>query len=71
MADSKKSHEQSAGHAEDVKTLHSVGYAQGLSHRMGSFQNFAMSFSLICILAGGICHWTSLLGSRGYDWAAA
>lgn len=39
---------------EDIKILHSMGYAQELSRRMGGFQNFAISFSIICILAGGI-----------------
>jgi hypothetical protein len=41
---------------EDIKILHSMGYAQELSRRMGGFQNFAISFSIICILAGGIRH---------------
>jgi amino acid transporter len=104
-------------HQDDLKTLHSMGYAQELSRRMGPFQNFAISFSIICILAGGITafplalsaaggasvgygwplacvfallvaaamaqiassyptaggiyHWASLLGGRGYGWAAA
>jgi amino acid transporter len=43
-----------AGMDEDVKVLHSMGYAQELARRMGGFQNFAISFSIICILAGGI-----------------
>ncbi len=104
-------------HQDDLKTLHSMGYAQELSRRMGAFQNFAISFSIICILAGGITafplalsaaggasigygwplaclfallvaaamaqiassyptaggiyHWASLFGGRGYGWAAA
>jgi amino acid transporter len=104
-------------HEEDVKQLHSMGYAQELSRRMGLFQNFAISFSIICILAGGITafplslsaaggaslgigwpiasifallvaaalgqiasayptaggiyHWASILGNRGFGWAAA
>ncbi|HEY0291314.1 MAG TPA: amino acid permease [Hansschlegelia sp.] len=41
-------------HDEDTRTLHSMGYAQELSRRMGGFSNFAISFSIICILAGGI-----------------
>ena len=41
-------------HSEDVKVLHSMGYAQELSRRMGLFSNFAISFSIICILSGGI-----------------
>jgi amino acid transporter len=40
--------------AQDVKTLHSMGYAQELSRRMKAFSNFAIAFSIICILAGGI-----------------
>src|SRR5438045_3245534 len=39
---------------EDVKVLHGMGYAQELSRRMSGFSNFAISFSIICILAGGI-----------------
>ena len=111
-------HYQSTGaEAQDLETLHSMGYAQELSRRMGGFQNFAISFSIICILAGGITafplslsaaggasvgfgwplacgfallvaaamgqiassyptaggiyHWASLLGGRGYGWVAA
>lgn len=39
---------------EDIKTLHKMGYAQELSRSMGHFSNFAISFSIICILSGGI-----------------
>ncbi len=39
---------------EDVKVLHSMGYAQELSRSMHAFSNFAISFSIICILSGGI-----------------
>ncbi len=102
---------------DDVKTLHSLGYAQELLRRMGGFSNFAISFSIICIIAGGITsfqmglsgvggagigigwivgcaismtvaltmgqvasafptaggiyHWASILGGRGWGWAAA
>jgi len=102
---------------EDVKVLHSMGYAQELSRRMRGFSNFAISFSIICILAGGITsfqvgfsttggfgigvgwlvggffallvsfsmaqiasayptagglyHWASILGGRGWGWATA
>jgi hypothetical protein len=38
----------------DKEVLHSMGYAQQLARRMGGFSNFAISFSIICILAGGI-----------------
>src|SRR3954453_9452239 len=39
---------------EDVKLLHSMGYAQELERRLSRFSNFAVSFSIICILSGGI-----------------
>jgi len=52
-------------HAQDVKHLHSMGYAQELSRRMGAFQNFAISFSIICILAGGIGAYTVAFGAGG------
>lgn len=109
--------EKYQGFQEDVKELHSMGYAQELSRRMGAFQNFAISFSIICVLAGGITafpaafsagggasigigwplacffalvvaaslgqvasayptaggiyHWASMLGGKGYGWVAA
>ena len=103
--------------AADADSLHKMGYAQELSRRMGGFSNFAVSFSIICILAGGITsfqvgfctggafttivgwivgslfalivglsmaqiasayptagglyHWSSILGGRGWGWATA
>ena len=39
---------------QDMQVLHSMGYAQELERRMSSFSNFAVSFSIICILSGGI-----------------
>jgi len=39
---------------EDEQALHGMGYAQELARHMGGFSNFAISFSIICILAGGI-----------------
>ena len=102
---------------EDEKVLHEMGYAQELTRRMGAFQNFAISFAIICIVAGGITafpvalsagggasigivwplgsafallvaaamgqiassyptaggiyHWSSILGGRGFGWASA
>jgi amino acid transporter len=54
---------------DDVRQLESMGYAQELSRRMSGFSNFAISFSIICILAGGI---TSLqLGWSAVGGAAA
>jgi len=40
--------------ADDEQTLHRLGYAQELARRMRAFSNFALSLSIICILAGGI-----------------
>ena len=102
---------------EDVHVLHQMGYAQELARGMKGFSNFAISFSIICILAGGITsfqigfstvggfsigvgwlvggvfslivglsmaqigsayptagglyHWSSILGGRGWGWATA
>ena len=40
--------------ADDVRRLHALGYAQELARRLGGFSNFALSLSIICILAGGV-----------------
>jgi amino acid transporter len=37
---------------DDERTLHKLGYAQELFRAMGGFQNFAISFTIISILAG-------------------
>lgn len=104
-------------HDADVKQLHAMGYAQELSRRMSGFSNFAISFAIICIVAGGITafqtgfsaaggasigigwplgslfafivalsmaqiasayptagglyHWSSILGGKGWGWATA
>jgi amino acid transporter len=39
---------------EDRANLHELGYAQELKRKMGWFSNFAISFSIISILAGGM-----------------
>ncbi len=102
---------------QDRELLHRLGYAQELQRRMSGFSNYAISLSIICILAGGITsfpvglcsvggasvglgwplmslialafaatmaqvasafptagglyHWSSLLGGRGWGWATA
>jgi amino acid transporter len=112
-----ESYHGSKDYNEDVKQLHSMGYAQELSRRMSGFSNFAISFSIICIIAGGITafqagfsaaggasigigwplacgfslivaasmgqiasayptagglyHWASILGGRGFGWSVA
>ena len=101
----------------DAEELRKLGYAQELRRRMGAFSNFAISFSTICILAGGITslqlgvcavggaaagivwpvgvafslivalcmaqiasafptagglyHWSAILGGKGWGWATA
>ena len=50
---------------EDIKVLHGMGYAQELDRRMKGFSNFAISFSIICILAGGITTYNVALSSGG------
>ncbi len=101
----------------DVELLRSLGYRQELLRRLGRFSNFAISLSIICILAGcitsfhlgysaaggggvalgwpvaclfslavaasmgqiasafptagGLYHWASILGGRGWGWATA
>ena len=41
-------------HADDEQTLHKLGYAQVLYREMGGFSNFAISFTIISILAGAL-----------------
>src|SRR5437867_10816356 len=103
--------------ADDERALHRLGYAQELARRMSGFSNFALSLSIICILAGGVTsfhlgfcsvggasiglgwplvglfalavaatmgqlastfptagglyHWSAILGGRGWGWATA
>jgi amino acid transporter len=38
----------------DESLLNRLGYRQELARRMGAFSNFAISFAIICIQAGGI-----------------
>ena len=55
-------------HEHDKQVLHKLGYAQELARRMSGFSNFAISFSIICILAGGISAFPAafnVLGSGG------
>jgi hypothetical protein len=45
--------------------LRSLGYEPELRRRMSAFSNFAISLSIICILAGGITSFHVGLGSVG------
>ncbi|WP_309570945.1 amino acid permease, partial [Deinococcus sp.] len=106
-----------SAHSSDEATLAAMGYKQELARGMSGFSNFAISFSIICILAGGITafplglsgaggagigigwpigalfavivalgmgqiasayptagglyHWSSILGGKGWGWATA
>jgi amino acid transporter len=51
--------------AEDERTLRSLGYPQELARRMGGFSNYAISLSIICILAGGVTSFHQGLSSVG------
>ena len=55
--------------SDDVKGLHEMGYAQELSRRMGPFQSFAVSFSIICIISGGLASFPIAMSTAG-PWAA-
>jgi amino acid transporter len=55
--------------SEDEKVLHGMGYAQELSRRMGPFQSFAISFSIICILSGGLASFPIAMSTVG-PWMA-
>nr|WP_315232226.1 amino acid permease [uncultured Albidiferax sp.] len=103
--------------SDDARVLQGMGYTQELSRSMKPFSNFAISFSIICILsgginslsqgisgvggaaigigwligsaisfvfalgmaqigsayptAGGLYHWSSILGGRGWGWLTA
>ncbi|REK19122.1 MAG: amino acid permease [Planctomycetota bacterium] len=51
--------------AQDVQLLNSLGYSQELLRRMSGFSNFAISLSIICIVAGGITSFPLGLSSVG------
>jgi amino acid transporter len=51
--------------AEDERTLRSLGYEQELARKMGGFSNYAISLSIICILAGGVTSFHQGLSSVG------
>jgi amino acid transporter/predicted flap endonuclease-1-like 5' DNA nuclease len=56
-------------YSEDERVLHEMGYAQELSRRMGPFQSFAISFSIICIISGGLASFPIAIGTGG-PWMA-
>ena len=50
---------------EDEQILHKLGYAQELFRAMGGFQNFAISFTIISILAGCLTSYYIAFGQGG------
>jgi amino acid transporter len=109
--------EERKGISEDEQTLRLLGYSQELHRGMSAFSNFAISLSIICIVAGGLTsfhigfctvggasiglgwplfclfslmvaltmgqvasafptagglyHWASILGGKGWGWVTA
>ena len=57
---------QSPGYhtSEDEQILHKLGYAQELFRGMGGFRNFAISFTIISILAGCLTSYYDRLRAR-------
>ena len=51
--------------SEDEQILHKLGYAQELFRAMGGFQNFAISFTIISILAGCLTSYYIAFGQGG------
>ena len=51
--------------SDDEKLLHRLGYAQQLFRAMGGFQNFAISFTIISILAGCLTSYYIAFGQGG------
>ncbi len=52
-------------HSDDESTLHKLGYAQVLLRGMGGFENFAISFTIISILAGCLTSYYIAFGQGG------
>jgi amino acid transporter len=46
--------DEAAQLAADTEELHSLGYAQELNRKLSTFSNFAISFSIISVLAGAL-----------------
>ena len=51
--------------SEDEQLLHKLGYAQELFRAMGGFQNFAISFTIISILAGCLTSYAIAFNNGG------
>jgi len=56
---------QTSEHHDDERLLHKLGYAQVLYREMGGFSNFAISFTIISILAGCLTSYFIAFNSGG------
>src|ERR671928_439241 len=56
---------RSAAAIDDTAHLHRLGYAQELFRSMGGFQNFAISFTIISILAGCLTSYSIAFNQGG------
>jgi amino acid transporter len=56
---------QEGAEAADAGALGRLGYAQELLRRMGGFSSFAISFSIISVLAGCITAYADAIGPGG------
>ena len=57
--------ERREDYLDDERLLHRLGYAQELFRAMGGFQNFAISFTIISILAGCLTSYYIAFGQGG------
>src|SRR5438552_17687585 len=57
--------QQTTSTEQDEHLLRTLGYRQELARRMSGFSNFAISFSIICIIAGGITAFQLGLSAAG------
>jgi amino acid transporter len=57
--------EGKAHHDDDARLLHRLGYAQVLYREMGGFSNFAISFTIISVLAGCLTSYFIAFNSGG------
>src|SRR5947209_4602431 len=56
--------------AQDIKRLHSMGYAQELFRAMGGFSNFAISFTIISVLSGCLTLFYTGISNAGFTGGA-
>src|ERR671929_930937 len=65
MAEHAVDEHRPGSHEDDETLLHRLGYAQVLYREMGGFSNFAISFTIISILAGCLTSYFIAFNSGG------